>query len=181
MRTLGIVVLLALAIGTGCRPEAPAPDLDPATASAVDATDATAEVIEAAVKERKGKVTLMDFWATWCGPCRSRFPHLVATNKKYGDKGLVCMSVCLDKVGGWDKLDFKRADAVNFLRAKGAVFPNFIATDRNDDKLTERFGLGGGIPYMTLFDKTGARVWDSERRDLDDDDLDALIERELAK
>ncbi|MDY3552659.1 TlpA disulfide reductase family protein [Gemmata sp. JC717] len=172
MRTLGIAVLLALAAVTGCQSEDAAP---------VDLTEATTAEIAAAVKQRTGKVVLVDFWATWCGPCRARFPHLVDTNAKYADRGLVCVSVCLDKVGGWDKLDYKPAHVQSFLRSKRATFPNFVATDKTDERLKEWSGLNGGVPHMALFDKAGKRVWDSEQRDLSDGELDTLIERELAK
>ncbi|AWM37165.1 Thiol-disulfide oxidoreductase ResA [Gemmata obscuriglobus] len=172
MRTLGIVVLLALAAVTGCQPE----DAPP-----VDLTEAATAEIAAAVKERTGKVVLVDFWATWCGPCRARFPHLVDTHNKYADRGLVCVSVCLDRVGGWDKLDYKLAHIQSFLRSKRVPFPNFVATDKNDERLKQWSGLNGGVPHMAMFDKAGKRVWDSEQRELSDDELDTLIERELAK
>ena len=44
----------------------------------------------------KGKLVLIDFWATWCGPCVREIPHLVEANEKYGQKGLVILGVTLD-------------------------------------------------------------------------------------
>lgn len=45
----------------------------------------------------KGKLVLIDFWATWCPPCRGEIPHLKKANKKYGEKGLVIIGVTLDE------------------------------------------------------------------------------------
>ncbi|HXR05645.1 MAG TPA: TlpA disulfide reductase family protein [Verrucomicrobiae bacterium] len=45
----------------------------------------------------KGKVVLLDFWATWCGPCRHELPNVVATYQKYHDQGFEILSVSLDQ------------------------------------------------------------------------------------
>src|SRR5262245_43132161 len=62
----------------------------------IDLLPANYFTLDAAVKENKGKVVLVDFWATWCGPCRERFPHLVHMHQKYSGRGLVCITVSLD-------------------------------------------------------------------------------------
>ncbi len=52
----------------------------------------------------KGKVVLIDFWASWCGPCRHNNPHLVKLYNKYHDKGLEIYGVSLDEdEGNWKK------------------------------------------------------------------------------
>src|ERR1051325_2846857 len=52
------------------------------------------------LKSLRGKIVLLDFWASWCGPCRMEMPNVVAAYKKYKDKGFTVYSVSLDKEGG---------------------------------------------------------------------------------
>lgn len=56
-----------------------------------------------ALDDIKGKVTIIDFWASWCGPCRRENPNVVKTYEKYHDKGLEIISVSLDKPGQKDR------------------------------------------------------------------------------
>ncbi|WP_188604440.1 TlpA disulfide reductase family protein [Aquaticitalea lipolytica] len=55
------------------------------------------------LNEIKGKVTIIDFWASWCGPCRRENPNVVKTYNKYHNKGLEIISVSLDRAGQKDK------------------------------------------------------------------------------
>ncbi|HEY2159029.1 MAG TPA: TlpA disulfide reductase family protein, partial [Isosphaeraceae bacterium] len=51
----------------------------------------------AKIAANKGpKLTMVDLWATWCVPCKENFPHVVEMHKKYADKGLAVVSLCLD-------------------------------------------------------------------------------------
>lgn len=69
------------------------------------------EVTEA---DRKGKIVVVDFWATWCGPCIASIPHNNEVAKKYGDKGVIVLGVCGS--GGQEK-----ADAI--AEKKGIAYP----------------------------------------------------------
>ncbi len=186
MLKLTPALLLALPAFTlvGCKPDAgPTPTslAPPAATMEVDVTPARFEQLDAAVKSHQGHVVLIDFWATWCGPCVKKFPHLVETHKKFRDRGLVCMSVSLDPRGEKDKYD---KDAVlKFLKDKGATFPNFVLLGYTTDgeKIDKHFGLEGSIPFMVMFDKSGRRVWTSEEKQLSNEELDKLIEEQLAK
>ncbi len=72
---------------------------------------ATGETV--ALDRLRGKVVYVDFWASWCGPCRKSFPWMAEMQKKYGPSGLSIVAVNVDK---------KRPDAEKFLQATPAQF-----------------------------------------------------------
>ena len=167
-------VFAVLAAILGCTRDEPAN-------GGIQVSEARAADIDKAIKDQKGKVVLIDCWATWCAPCVKKFPHLVETHKKYAEKGLVCMSLSMDKLG--DLREYKKDKVLTFLKEKGATFPNLIAAEpkEDDSQLTKLLGDCTSIPYMVLFDRNGRRVWESDQRPkLSDDELDKKIEALLA-
>jgi thiol-disulfide isomerase/thioredoxin len=156
---------------------------DDDSAKKIDATEVRASELEKALKDQKGKVVLIDCWATWCAPCVKKFPHLVEMHKKYADKGLVCVSLSMDKFG-LDDDEYKKDKVVKFLRDKGATFPNFIVSEpkKDEEALLKLIGDFQAIPYMVMFDRDGKKVWASdEKPKLDDEKLEKLIEEQLSK
>ena len=95
-----------------------------------------------ALADLKGKVVLVDFWASWCAPCRKSFPWLNDMQKKYGTKGLVIVGV---------NVDTERSLADNFLRKLPAEFR--VAFD-TDGKVASAYQLVG-MPSSFLIDTNG--------------------------
>ncbi len=104
-----------------------------------------------AIAGHRGKVVLVDFWATWCLSCTELFPHTVALHDRFADDGLVVLSVSFD--------DPESQSAVlGFLKKHGATFDNFISRYGAGVESAERFGLPGGLPQVVLFDRQGERA-----------------------
>src|SRR5207244_7457581 len=97
--------------------------------------------------EQQGKVVLVDFWASWCGPCIAELPHLRETYEKYHGQGMDVVSV---------SLDFKREDLTRFLEAGPIPWPQiFFGQDDKvgwNNPLARRYGVDG-IPYLMVIDR----------------------------
>ncbi len=90
----------------------------------------------------KGSVVLLEFWATWCPPCRESIPGIERLHRAYGGKGLTILAISFDE-GGWDKVrDFVAEHKITYSVLKG--------TDDVSTKYLVRM-----IPAMYLVDKQG--------------------------
>jgi peroxiredoxin len=94
----------------------------------------------------KGQVVLLNFWASWCGPCRQEFPLLDTIHKKYRKLGFTVVGLNVEP-------DAKDAEA--FLKQNPVSFP--IVYDPNDD-VSKRYGIGG-MPSVALIDRKGIVRW----------------------
>jgi len=90
----------------------------------------------------RGKVVLIDFWATWCPPCRMEIPHFKELYDSYKGKGLEMIGLSIEADGGAVK---------SFVRSNGMTYPVALA----DAKLQQAYGGIRGIPTTFLVDKKG--------------------------
>ena len=94
----------------------------------------------------KGKVLILDFWATWCPPCKEEIPHLVRLQSKYRDQGLQIVGLSLDKGGAGDVKPFADEHDVNYTM--------LIA----NDETTKAYGGVSMIPTTFVVDRSGIVV-----------------------
>jgi thiol-disulfide isomerase/thioredoxin len=125
-----------------------------------------------AIARDKGKVVLVNFWATWCVPCREEFPDLVRLEAAYRDKGLAVLGVSTDlgkDLSAVEKfLATHKPGFSNYHKAKGGDDQDFI------DAVDPRWG--GELPFTVLYDREGRKV-----QALSGKHSYAELEREIAK
>ena len=127
----------------------------------------------------RGKVVLVDYWATWCGPCKMAMPTLESLHRKYGDQGLEVLGISVDA-----------ADTVAHVpavaRSLGVTY-TLSASPDNNNRAQLAYGVQG-IPVQFLIDKKGVLRWNMEGiptnkeiRLAKEQQLKTLIEKLLAE
>ena len=94
----------------------------------------------------RGKVVFLNFWATWCPPCREEIPSMVRLNRIMDGKPFQMLAVSIDE-GGKDAVD-------NFLKNSGTILPALLDTNQSTSK---RYGTTG-VPETFILDKKGVIV-----------------------
>ena len=97
------------------------------------------------LSDYKGKVILLDFWATWCTPCRAEIPHFVEMQQKLGPQGFQVIGISMDDEAKPVR-EFSRDYKINYPVALG------------DDKLAQSFGGVLGLPVNFIIDRDGRIV-----------------------
>ncbi len=114
----------------------------PTSGVAPDFTLKTLDGQEIILSQLKGKVVLLDFWATWCGPCREAIPHLIQLYKAYRENGFEVIGMSLDKGDG----EVVR----NFAKSMDIPYPIVIATE----EVVRNYRVTS-IPTTFFIDKEG--------------------------
>ncbi len=106
----------------------------------------------------KNQPTLINFWATWCGPCKVEFPELVRIDADYRARGLRFIIVSIDNFGAMDSI------VADFLKSYESTMPSYLldlSTRRQITKAIRQIAptARAGLPLTLLYDKNGKLVY----------------------
>jgi thiol-disulfide isomerase/thioredoxin len=108
----------------------------------------------AAVAKQKGQVVVVNFWATWCVPCREEYPDLTRLEKAYRGKGLSVLGVSIDSARDLAAVD-------KFLAKMKPDFPNYRKASGGDDQVfieSVDKDWGGELPFTVLYARDGKKA-----------------------
>ena len=98
--------------------------------------------------EWRGRAMLVNFWATWCAPCREEIPLLVAARQKYGPGGLEIVGIAVDNA----------VKVVEFSTKFSISYPILLAEAEGLDLMRQLGNGSGGLPYTVVINRQGALV-----------------------
>lgn len=102
----------------------------------------------------RGKAVVVDFWATWCGPCRMEIPWLVELNKKYASQGLTVLGVATDTIDSDTGEKNPQSAIAKFAQQHSMDYPILLA----DMKVANQYGGIDSIPTTFFIDRSGKVV-----------------------
>lgn len=98
--------------------------------------------------EWQGRVLLVNFWATWCAPCREEIPLLVEARQKYAPAGVEVVGIAVDNA----------AKVGEYAKSMAISYPILVAEADGLDLMRRLGNSGGGLPYTVVADREGALV-----------------------
>ena len=156
--TAGVIALLALMVWADHKfPRAGIPAAGAGTMSATMTAAPTVAMKDlggndVTLQQYKGKVVLVNFWATWCEPCKSEIPMLIDLQQKYGPRGFSVLGLSMDEDGLKAVQPFLDKERFDVGGQKEAInYPIVFA----NDSVAEKFGGIVGLPTSLLFARDG--------------------------
>ncbi len=140
LRKVLIIAVMVMALLFGCTTR---DELSSASALDFSLQDLNGKTVK--LSDFKGKPVLIDFWATWCQPCRDSIPIIVKLHRTFSSKGLVVLGISLDE-GGWNSVK-------SFAASQGITYPVLIGSHDAVEKFQIRT-----IPTLVVINKNGEIV-----------------------
>ena len=134
----------------------------------VDLTLKDASGQKVRLKDLRGKIVVLNFWATWCGPCNAEMPMMVSVAKKYTERGVVFLGASLDDAKTKDKIPA-------FLSKYGVTYPVWYGATGDD---MDKLGMGEAAPTTAFLDAEGhivARIHGQMREGEMEERIDWLL------
>ena len=160
-----LIALIALVAPHALHAQHEKPDNSALLAVGTEAPDFSLPTVDGeatiALSDYQGRYLVIDFWASWCGPCRREIAHLKKVRDAYTDKGLVILGAVV-----WDKME----DHLQAVKDLEITWPQIF----NDKDATDLYGIAG-IPQLILFDPSGKIVARDLRGELVNAQLDEIL------
>jgi thiol-disulfide isomerase/thioredoxin len=168
--TAVVIFFVLSASGTGERRASACTGVAPQCLPDMDFVDLNHEVHPSA--DVKGKVVVVNFWATWCKPCNKEIPAFNRVYEEYKDKGVVFFGV--------DQEDIAATDLLNFASDHEMTYPIIPMDATNGALVARNFGMAENIPTTFIYDKAGTRRT-THTGPLADDDLKHILDQLIAE
>ena len=143
--TLLIVAATLLMTGSGCKKSQSASTFQSVQMKSLEDSSVT-------VGDYHGKVVLVNFWATWCDPCRVEIPWLIEMQNKYGAKGFTVLGIAMDEEGKSVVAPFVAKERYD---VNGQKLPMNYPIVVGNEKVAEKFGGLLGYPTSILISREG--------------------------
>lgn len=152
-----------------------------ADGAAVTATIVDKAGFDQAIAGYKGKVVVVDCWATWCVPCMKQFPQTLEMGRSLASKGVVVVTLNFDTVEG-DRIPAK---VTKFLTEKKSTGLNLVSRASLEDDAAEIFGItDAALPHYMIFGKDGKlarRLASTEESSVSHEALEKAVREVLSR
>ncbi len=143
---LAVAALAALAAGFFVSRSLEMPRLPATPAAAVDFVLPDLEGRPQSLASWQGKIVLLNFWATWCPPCREEIPLFIRFQERYATHGLQILGVAIDR----------REAVADYTRREGINYPVLLGEEEGLDLLARYGNPMGSLPFSVIIDRNGA-------------------------